>query len=475
MTRPLPQTGNAFLKDLSSVVVAGLGRSGRGAADLLAAHGVPFQVVDARAASLGAEVTDTLPPGTPVHGEADAAAVLAAADLVVVSPGIDLRREPWAAARAAGVPFMGELELAWRFVQSPVVAITGSNGKSTVTSLIGRLLAATGRDARVCGNIGSPLSAAVARQQPDTVFVVEVSSFQLETVSGFHPQVAVLLNVTADHQDRYDHADDYLAAKERIFARQGSDDAAILDMDDPAAAAVAARLACRSDGPAPLPVSLRAEPEGDGAWLRGDTLMVRVAGRELTLGAKQSLSLVGPHNITNALAAGLAVARLGETVDREALAAFPPLPHRLETVAERRGIRFVNDSKATNVESARVALRAFPPASVHLILGGRDKGGAFADLAAEAARHACAVYAMGEAGPAVAAALGPVLPLSLPLTVHAGMQEAVAAATAAARPGQVVLLAPACASFDAYPNFMARGDHFRRLVGGSEAGGHHGA
>ncbi len=478
MTRPIPATGTSFLADLDRVVVAGLGRSGRGAAALLAGRGVRFSVVDARAANLPRDARDILPADTEIVAQDAAAAHVAAAGLVVVSPGIDLRRQPWAQAAACGVPFMSELELAWRFVTSPLLAITGSNGKSTVTAMVGRLLAAAGADARVCGNIGTPLSAAVAGQREDTIFVVEVSSFQLEAVHGFRPDVAMLLNITPDHQNRYDKHADYLAAKEKIFARQGRGDRAILDLDDPAAAAVAKRLSKRRSGPALLPVSLRRPPAGgaDGAWLADDTLILRHAGKTRRLLQRDELTLAGSHNVTNALAAALMVAAAGKEPDPSALAMFPPLPHRLETVARHHGVRYVNDSKATNVESARAALRAFACGRVLVILGGRDKGGDFASLVPDLRRQARAVYAMGEAGPAIAEALRPGLPGEMPVSVVPDLAAAVTAATAAANAGDVILLAPACASFDAYSDFTARGEHFRRLAGSPSPGeDHHGA
>ncbi len=472
MKQPLPTTGTDFLAGLTHVVVAGLGRSGQGAAELLAKAGVPFTVVDARAGELPPEAIAALPPGTEMVAEADAADVVAAADLLVVSPGIDLRRPPWNAAKA---PCMGELELAWRHVDSPLVAITGANGKSTVTALTGALLAAAGCDARVCGNIGSPLSAVVADQQHETVFVVEVSSFQLETISGFAPDVGVLLNVTPDHQDRYAGHDDYVAAKERLFAAQQRGSRAVMGVDDPSAAAVATRLAGRRDGPRVLAFSLAEPPEADGAWLAGGTLMMRWQGREHALLHQDELTLAGPHNVANALAAFLAVKAMGVQPDPATLAAFPPLAHRLETVAHHGGVRFVNDSKATNLDSARMALRAYAPGHVVIILGGRDKGTDFAALAPDLQVRARAVIAVGEAGPAIATALGPLLPVSLPLTVVPDMEAAVQAAGSTAADGDVVLLSPACSSFDAYSDFTARGDHFRRLAMAWQAEGGHGA
>jgi UDP-N-acetylmuramoylalanine--D-glutamate ligase len=472
MTRPLPATGLEFLSGLTHVVVAGLGRSGRGAASLLAAAGVPFTVVDAHADDLPADALAALPAGTQVLPENDAAAVLAAADLLVVSPGIDLRQAPWNTCPA---PAMGELELAWRHVDSPLVAITGANGKSTVTAMVGALLTAAGYDARLCGNFGSPLSAVLANQEHETVFVVEVSSFQLETTTGFQPDVAVLLNVTPDHQDRYADHGAYVAAKERVFAAQDRGGRAVVGIEDEAAMAVAGRLAARPQGPKVLPFALHREPSGDGAWLADGKLMLRWRGQSQSLLHQDELQLSGPHNVANALAAALTTRALGVQPDPAAMATFTPLAHRLETVADHGGIRFVNDSKATNLDSARMALRAFAPGHVLIILGGRDKGSDFADLAADLQVRARGVFAMGEAGPAIARALGPVLPLSLPVTVLPDLEAAVNAAGAVAAAGDVILLSPACSSFDAYSDFTARGDHFRLLATAWPPEGDHGA
>jgi UDP-N-acetylmuramoylalanine--D-glutamate ligase len=470
MTPPSPASRSRPLEGLERVVVAGFGRSGQAAAALLSAQGLSFTVVDARPEREHADALDALPDRPLFVPESDAAAPLAAADLIVLSPGIDPRRQPYAAALAAGVPSISEIELGWRWVRSPLVAVTGSNGKSTVTSLIGTLLEGSGLDARVCGNIGTPLSAALEDPGPDTRFVVEVSSFQLEHTDSFAPDVGVLLNVTPDHQDRYDDHAAYRAAKERLFAFQAAGADAVLCAGDPDALDVARRLAARGDGPRVIlagdapPDLARTVP--DTATVEKGRIVVRLGGAVHRLGPAEDLPLPGPHNLANCLAAVSAALCAGarrETMEAS-LAAFRPLPHRLEPVGERDGVRFIDDSKATNVESARMALRSFPAGRVLVILGGRDKGGNFAALAAELGGRARAVYAIGEAGPRIAEALATGLGKAVPVHILPGLAEAVPAAAAVARAGDVVLLAPACASFDAYAGFEERGEHFRRLA-----------
>ncbi len=459
--------GRSFLAGVERAVVAGFGRSGQAAARLLAAHGVACTVVDARPREALAAGLAALPAGTAYAAEDGAGPALAGADLVVISPGIDTRKPPYAGALAAGAPFLSELELGWRFVEAPLVAITGSNGKSTATALAGALLAGSGLDARVCGNIGTPLCDALAEQTAATRFVVEVSSFQLEQVRAFAPDVAVLLNITPDHMDRYDSLAAYAAAKERIFTAQTPAGRAILCTDDPGAAAVAARLAAREGGPRRVAVSAAPQDPGiDAAWPDGEHLAVRLDGTLRRPARRDDLPLPGPHNLLNALAAVAAAlaAGAGEAAVAPALRAFRPLPHRLEPVGEAGGAAWVNDSKATNVESARMALRSFPAGRVVILLGGRDKGGDFAALVPDLADRAHRVICLGEAGPRIAAALAGPLAGRVALEVAADMEEAVARAAAAARRGDTVLLAPACASFDAYRNFEERGEHFRRLV-----------
>jgi UDP-N-acetylmuramoylalanine--D-glutamate ligase len=464
----------SFLEGLGHAVVAGFGRSGRAAARLLARHGVPLTIVDARPEREHAGELATLPGEISFAPEESAAGRLAGSDLVILSPGIDPRREPYASARATGVSFISEIELGWRFVSSPLVAVTGSNGKSTVTSLIGQLLAASGFDARVCGNIGEPLCGALANQTPDTRFAVEVSSFQLERTETFAPDVAVLLNVTPDHMDRYEDLAAYRAAKENLFACQEPRHTAVLCAGDAQALEIARRLARRAGGGLGPRVILAGEtipdldpPATGRADVEDGEIAVRLDKDVHRFGPVADLPLPGPHNLDNCLAGLAAALSLGADPGavRPALAAFRPLPHRLEPVGERDGVRLVNDSKATNVESARMALRSFPPGRVWIILGGRDKGGDFASLAVDIKERARMVLAMGEAGPGIAAALKGPLAGSVPVQVLPGLAEAVRSATGGARAGDVILLAPACASFDAYGSFEERGEHFRRLAG----------
>ena len=463
--------GARFLEEFEHVVVAGFGRSGRAAAARAGRCGLPVTVVDARPEAEFEADLDALPGAARFVAESAAAPVLAGADLLILSPGIDPRREPYAGAIASGVPVISEIELGWRFVEASVIAVTGSNGKSTVTSMAVALLSAAGFEARACGNIGRPLCDALDEQTADTRLVIEVSSFQLEHTHSFAPDVAVLLNVTPDHQDRYGDFADYAAAKDNLFAFQGTDDVAIVCADDPAAAEAAGRLAARRarhEGPALLLY-------GDGvpsavpdhaAGVDGDRLVVRLGARSHTVGRVGDLPLPGPHNRLNGLAALAAALCAGAGPDRvaAALPSLAALPHRLETVGERDGVRFINDSKATNIASAAMALRSFPPGTVHAILGGRDKGADFTALGGDLRDRARAVYLIGEAAPRIAAALGPALAGTLRVDVFPDLAAAFSRASAAARPGETVLLAPACASFDAYAGFKERGEHFRALA-----------
>ncbi|MFQ5669332.1 MAG: UDP-N-acetylmuramoyl-L-alanine--D-glutamate ligase [Acidobacteriota bacterium] len=478
MTRDHTGRGLRFLAGLRRPVVAGYGRSGRAAAALLARYGVPFTVTDRRhlAEQIGADGL----PSVDFMPQDEAGDCLRAADLVILSPGIDPRREPYAAVRRAGVPLISEVELGWRLVESPLVAVTGTNGKSTVTALIGSLLSASGYDARICGNIGTPLCQALADQGPRTRFVVEVSSFQLEGVQTFAPRVAVLLNITADHQDRYDDPRAYAAAKERIFARQSSSDFALFGADD-AGARQAGLCLTDPDGPRPMPFGEHlgglARSFSDHARVEDGWLTVRLGGRLHRVMPASDLPLAGPHNRRNGLAALAAALCLGADPDvlAPAVTHFRALPHRLERVAAPGRVAFVNDSKATNVDSTRMALSSFPAGRVLVILGGSDKGADFSRLADVLSRQSRRVYVLGEAAARIQAALASSLPADLPVEAVEDLPEAVRRAAAAACPGDTVLLSPACASFDAYENFTQRGDHFRALVADLFPGGRHGA
>ncbi len=404
-------------------LVVGAARSGIAAARALAARGERAVLVDAGRPEVPEDVDARL--GT------DGVAELARARAVVKSPGVPAQAPVVAGARAAGLPVLGELELAWRLVPAPVLAVTGTNGKTTTVELLGAMHRAAGVPVEVVGNVGTPYSALAGTAGAGTVVVCEASSFQLEDTVAFAPEGAVLLNLEPDHLDRHGTLEAYRAAKLEAFARQGPHDLAVA----PAAFALPGR-------------ARRLEPLED----RGGAL---VAPDGTTFPA---LRLPGPHNRQNAAAAAaLALARgLHPRAIDAALRTFAGVEHRLEEVAVLHGVRWVNDSKATNVASTLVALAAFD-APVHLILGGRGKGQSFTALGRPVAERCASVELIGEAAGELAALL--------PGALRCGdLEHAVAAAGAAARPGDVVLLSPACASFDQFRDFEERGRAFKELV-----------
>jgi UDP-N-acetylmuramoylalanine--D-glutamate ligase len=448
------------------VTVVGLARSGVAAARLCAREGARVTVTDRRGAAelgpaLGALEGAGVRAALGGHDRAD----LEGADLVVVSPGVPLAIPELAAARARGVPIWGETELAARFLgETPVVAITGTNGKSTTTALTGALFARH-RRTFTGGNLGTPLSEHVLAGDRADVVVLELSSFQIEGLATLRPRVAAVLNVTPDHLDRYRDVDDYAAAKARLFGLQQPGDRAVANARDERALAMAA--ASRGDlftfgfGPA-APGAARdpgGEPGPGGAevWLSPPS---GAPERYLV----RSRALRGRHNRENAMAAALCARLLGVPggAVQAGLDAFPGLPHRLELVSERAGVEWVNDSKATNVDSTWVGLSAFPEgaARVLLIMGGKGKGAPYAPLRPLFPRRVKALLTIGEDAPRVEAELGDLCP-----TEGCGtLPDAVRRAAALAGPGDVVLLSPACASYDQFRNYEERGDAFRRLA-----------
>jgi UDP-N-acetylmuramoylalanine--D-glutamate ligase len=443
-------------------VVVGLAKSGVSAARLLAAKGARVTVTDRRPAAALEAARAALGDRVAYALGGHDAAQLTAADLVVVSPGVPLALPELAAARDRGVPVVGEVELAWRFLSHlPLVAITGTNGKSTTTALAGALLAAD-RPTFVGGNLGTPLCDLVLSGERVDAVVAELSSFQLEGIERLRPRVAAILNVTPDHLDRYRDLEDYALAKARLFGRQGPGDFAVANARDPRAVAMASasRAALFTFGfGAPSPRAARAQ--GDGP----DLVVTPPPAGSPERYAVRSRALRGRHNLENAMAAVLCARLLGVpgTVVQEGLDRFPGLPHRLEVVRERAGVEWVNDSKATNVDSTQVALAAFPPGSPRLVLvlGGRGKGAPYAPLRALFGGRVKALLTVGEDAPAIERELGDLAP-----TERAGtLAAAVARAAELTGPGDAVLLSPACASYDQFDNYEQRGEAFRRLVG----------
>ncbi len=431
-------------------LIVGLARSGVAAALALRARGE--EVIGCDAGPPGTPALDDAAErlsvaGVEVHLDASGDALAARAGTLIKSPGVPQNAPVVAAARAGGLPVLGELELAWRLLENEFVAVTGTNGKTTTTEWIGHIHREAALPVAVAGNVGTALTSLVGAVPSQATIVCEASSFQLEDTIAFAPEVAVLLNLEPDHLDRHGTFADYVAAKLRIFANQGNDDVAVapLDLGVEDLGGCARRVPFGSAG---------AELSDRAGYLWWD---------EEPLLEVTEISLPGAHNRANAMAA--AAACLARGIDRDAVAAalrtFPGVAHRLEPIATRHGVAFVNDSKATNVASTLVALRSYP-GGVHLIAGGRGKNQDFSALAPVVAERCRAVYLIGEAASDLEHALAPA---GVPLRREGELGAAVAAAAAAAGPGDTVLLSPACASYDQYPDFEARGEHFRVLVG----------
>jgi UDP-N-acetylmuramoylalanine--D-glutamate ligase len=436
------------------VVVLGAGRSGVAAARLLAARGARVVVSEIRPAFDEAPVLEAAGIGVETGGHRPE--TLLGADLIVLSPGVSPWQPVLDEARRAGIPITGELELAWRWVRGRVIAITGTKGKSTTTTLVGRMLAEGGVRALVGGNIGVPLSAQVADSAPDAVHVIEASSFQLETTEAFRPDIAVFLNFSPDHLDRHRSVEEYAAAKVRIFANQTAADLAIVNAEDAQVMAWAAQGRARRRS-----FAVGSVPEA-GVGIAGEWIVGRDPGRpETRLVPLAAVRVPGRHLLADVLAAAAVAEALGVTPEAiaRAVEGFRGLEHALEVVAEVGGVRFVNDSKATNVEAARRALEAFPTGVV-AIMGGRYKGGDLAELRDPLARRGAGVVLIGEARPLFRAALAGAVPIEEAET----MADAVRRARALAPPGGVVLLAPACASFDMFRDYADRGRAFKAEV-----------
>ncbi|MBV9496530.1 MAG: UDP-N-acetylmuramoyl-L-alanine--D-glutamate ligase [Acidobacteria bacterium] len=436
---------------MSKVLVLGAGKSGVASANFLAKRGDDVVLADAKAEpSLPYPLDERV---ARAFGTEDSS-LLDHVSTIILSPGVPLTSALLLEAAAKGIPIVGEIELAFRQLQGTVIAITGSNGKSTTTMLIGEILRVAGRNPIVAGNIGEPLIAAIDPEHP-RAYVLELSSFQLETVDTFHANVALLLNITPDHMDRYPTFSDYAAAKYRIFRNQESADVAIVNGND--------RRSAPRETTARVWRFSSAGAVEQGAWLEGDDLVIAI-GEEQRRIPRSSLRLQGTANVENALASWLAARAVGvDDVDVQiAFGTFAGLPHRMVLVRERSGVRWINDSKGTNVDATLKSLESFPDASVLLILGGKDKAGEFERMRDLVQAKARAVLTIGSAADRVAEALDGATEI-----VAAGdMQRAVAWASEHGKNGETVLLSPACASFDQYRNFEHRGEHFEELVRG---------
>jgi len=440
--------------DLSgkNVLILGLGRSGLAAARLVRDRGgVPWLSDAAPVDRLAQAVAECAREGFTCETGGHSDDFVGRADLVVVSPGISAAVPPVARSRERGVPVLGELELASRFVDDPILAVTGTNGKTTVTELVAAVLRHAGKRVALAGNNDTPLSAHVLSGAAADLVVLEVSSYQLETVETLHPAVSAVLNLSPDHLARHGAMEEYGAAKARIMARQGAGDVAVLNADDPQVAAMRPPEGVRTRH-----FSMNG-PVDDGFWWDGRALC-NASGPVLET---DRLRIPGRHNIANALAALTMVESLGLPLAAlcEGVAAFPGVPHRIEYVCTRDGVAYYNDSKSTNVDSLRVALESFD-APVVLIAGGQGKGAPYDSVLPLVRERVRLLIAIGDEAPRLAEAFQGAAEV-----VEAGtMDRAVALARSRAALGDVVLLSPACASFDAYSGFEERGGHFKACV-----------
>ena len=439
------------------VTVVGAGRSGIAAAKLLVSKGARVTVADASGAIDHAEELSRL--GVTLELGPHQPAQFRNAALLVLSPGVPPHQAAIDEARRAGVPVIGEVELASRWLAGRVIAITGTKGKSTTTTLTSQMLAEGGLSVTAGGNLGRALSHDVIDSRPDSIHVVEVSSFQLESTETFKPWIAVLLNVSADHLDRHASYEEYGAAKARIFANQTPSDWAVVNADDPGVLALAHRARARRFDFALDHAELR-----DGVTVEGSQIVRRDAGVATPLLPLSSVKLQGRHLLSDVLAATAVSCLAGVTPPamQRAVERFRGLEHALEQVAEIDGVRFVNDSKATNIAAAKRALESFESddRSLVVIMGGRFKGGRFEDLRDAVASHVRAIVAIGEAQPLIEHALSDLVQV----VRAASMEDAVTRANREARPQGVVLLAPACASFDMFRDYAARGQAFKDAV-----------
>ena len=440
------------------VLVVGLGKSGLAAALFLRHRGAQVTVSDARSAeALAKDIPALLEEGIMVETGGHGLLTFRRQDLIVVSPGVPLNTPELAQVRSFGLPVIGELELAARFLKGKILAITGSNGKTTTTALVGEILEKAGIPTLVGGNIGVPVVSLIEATTDETWSVLEISSFQLESTVDFHPSIAVILNITPDHLDRHGTFENYALAKERIFAAQDANDSVVLNADNARSAQAAVRSPARV-------YSFSVEhPVERGAWLEQGYLIYRHSEDEPAEAVMplSGIPLKGTHNVENVLAAVCAARLAGAPVDaiRKAIEDFRAVEHRLEYVATINGVEYYNDSKATNVDATAKAIAAFN-SGIHLILGGKDKGSDYTQLAQLLRQRVRAIYTIGTAAAKIESQLRGVVSIRTCET----LDVAVNAAANAARPGDVVVLAPACSSFDQFENYEQRGKVFKQLV-----------
>lgn len=440
------------------VLVVGLGKSGLAAALFLRRRGAQVTVSDIRSAeALANDIPALLDEGINVEAGGHGLLTFRRQDLIVVSPGVPLDTPELVQVRNFGLPIIGELELAARFLKGKTLAITGSNGKTTTTTLVGEILQGAGLPTLVAGNIGVPVISLIDDSTDDSWSVLEVSSFQLESTEQFHPQIAVILNITPDHLDRHGSFENYALAKERIFAAQNEDDYVVLNADNARAAAASSRSKAKVYW-----FSLE-HVVPQGAWVDGGHILFRMAkdAPVETVMLLREIPLKGEHNVENVLAAVCASRLAGATAEviRHAVENFKAVEHRLEYVATINGVEFYNDSKATNVDATAKAIAAFP-GGIHLILGGKDKNSDYTLLSDLLRSRVKAVYTIGSAAEKIESHLRGVV------SIHSceTLDKAVTTAAAAAHPGDIVLLAPACSSFDQFESYEHRGRIFKELV-----------
>jgi UDP-N-acetylmuramoylalanine--D-glutamate ligase len=437
------------------VLVVGLGKSGIASALFLADRGARVAVSDTKSEEeLHYEIPQLLDRGIVVEAGYHNERTFKEQELIVISPGVPFDVPQLEQARRVGIPVIGEVELAARYLQGQIVAITGSNGKTTTTTLAGEIIAASGKPTLVGGNIGMPAISFVATATDDTWIVLEVSSFQLETIETFHPKIAVVLNVTPDHLDRHHTFENYAAAKARIFENQTAADFAVLNADDATCVAMADKAK------AAVYWFSRQHLVEHGTFVRDDNIIWRDADREQTIVTLAEIGLKGAHNVENVLA-GVCTGMLAgvDPADiRRAVAAFKAVEHRLEYVATIRGVDYYNDSKATNVDATIKAVESFS-GGIHLILGGKDKGSDYGVLNPPLQQRVKRVYTIGAAAPKIESQIK-----GVPIISAGTIDTAVRLAGESATAGDIVLLAPACASFDQFVSYEHRGRVFKDLV-----------